>query len=292
MMKKGKSKDSCESKLYTLEGNLPDFNQHKPLENDVDIEELLRKQPGLKWDEISFKNETDLQQNLQTFLPPREVIMNTIFLMQDSDNIFELTPLDRLIILKNVFNLMGIDEAKNVLADKKREIRYKIKATIDISKYDEKLKNNIQNYISTFTDTKELLGDAIDTKKYQQFFDERKMIEEKIQITDFSLKDFPTSRGQQLHDYIDQKKSQEQKINHQLESVQKDINQEQKKVKDQQTIEKELSTSISALHKKIEDIDEKKIEKLKKQKQEILTQQNSNEEQIPGKKIWKFIKEQ
>ena len=215
MMKKGKSKDSCESKVYILEGNLPDFTKHSPIENNIDVEDLLRKHPGLKRDEISFKNETDLQQNLQTFLPPREVIMNTIFLMQDSDNIFELTPLDRLTILKNVFNLMGIDEAKEVLADKKREIRYKIKATTDISKYDEKLKNNIQNYLSTFTATKELLNNAIDTETEQQFFDDRKMIEEKIQITDFSLKDFPADREQNLQNHIEHKKSQEQKLIHQ-----------------------------------------------------------------------------
>jgi len=291
-IKKGKSKDSCESKLYTLEWTLPDFNEHKPLENNIDIEDILRKQPGLKCDEITFKNETDLQQNLQNFLPPREVIMNTIFLMQDSDNIFELTPLDRLTILKNVFNLMWIDEAKEVLADKKREIRYKIKATTDISKYDEKLKNNIQNYISTFDTTKELLGNAINTENYQQFFDERKMIEEKIQITDFSLKDFPTDREKNLQNYIEDKKSQEQKFYHQWETIQKDIIQEQKKFKDQQTAEKELSISISALQKKIENIDEKKIELLKKQKSDIIVQQNNNENKISKKDIWNFITQQ
>lgn len=206
-----------------MEGNLPDFNEHNPVENDTDIENILRKHPGLKRDEVNFKNETDLQQNLQTFLPPREVIMNTIFLMQDSDNIFELTPVDRLTILKNVFNLMGIDEAKEVLADKKREIRYKIKSKTDISKYDEKLKNNIQNYLSTFSSTKELLNNAIDTKAYEQFFDERKMIEEKVQMSNFSLKDFPTHREEELHKYIENKKTEEQKLHHQEESIQKDI---------------------------------------------------------------------
>jgi len=289
MIKKGKSKDSCESKLYILEGELLDFKQHMPIEKNVDIEDILRSHPWLKRDEISFKNETDLQQNLQTFLPPREVIMNTIFLMQDSDNIFELTPVDRLAILKNVFNLMGIDEAKEILADKKREIRYKIKATTDISKYDEKLKNNIQNYLSTFNITKELLNKAIDTQAYQQFFDERKMIEEKIQITDFSLKDFPTHREEELDKYIDQKKAQEQKFNHQIESIQKDISQEQKKHKEHETLERELSTSIAILQKKIENIDEKKIEILKEQKQDIIRKQNSHEKQIPKEEIRDFI---
>ena len=292
MMKKGKSKDSCESKVYVLDGNLPDFNEHKPIEKNIDIEDILRKQTGLKRDEISFKNETDLQQNLQTFLPPREVIMNTIFLMQDSENIFELTPIDRLTILKNVFNLMGIDEAKEVLADKKREIRYKIKSTTDISKYDEKLKNNIQNYLSTFADTKNILWEHIDTKSYEQFFDERKMIEEKIQITDFSLKDFPTNRMKDLNSYIEEKKSQEQKLYHQLESIEKDIQQGQEKLKKQENSGKELSISIWILQKKIENTDEKKIDILKQKKQAIINQQTSNEEQLPKKEIREFITKQ
>jgi len=291
-IKKAKSKDSCESKLYKIQGDISVFNEQTPLQNNKDIELILRQQSNIKRDEISFKNETDLQQNLQTFLPPREVIMNTIFLMQDSDNIFELTPLDRLTILKNVFNLMGIDEAKEMLADKKREIRYKIKATTDISRYDEKLKTNIQNYLSTFSSTKELLGNSINTEAYQQFFDERKMIEEKIQITDFSLKDFPADREKNLQNYVENKKSQEYKLNHQLESIQKDIQQEQKKIKEQQSSEKELSTSISALQKKIADIDEKRIETLKKQKKEIINKQNNSENQIPKKEIRNFIKKQ
>ena len=133
------------------------------------------------------------------------------------------------------------------------------------------------------------MNGAINTEAYQQFFDERKMIEEKIQMTNFSLKDFPMSREQELHTYIDQKKSQEQRLEHQFETIQKDIAQEQKKIKEQQATEKELSTSIAALQKNIENIDEKKIETLKKQKQETLAKQNSNEQQIPTQKIRNFI---
>lgn len=212
--------------------------------------------------------------------------------MQDSDNIFELTPVDRLTILKNVFNLMGIDEAKEVLADKKREIRYKIKATTDISRYDEKLKNNIQQYIHIFNNTKEIVGNTIDTETYQQFFDEWKMIEEKIQITDFSLKDFPTDREQTLHTYIEEKKAQEQKLNHESENIQKEITQQKTKLKEYQTIEMNLSSSIIQIQKKLENIDEKTIELLKQEKQELLHQQNSNEEKIPKTKIWDFITQQ
>jgi hypothetical protein len=42
--------------------------------------------------------------------------------MQDSDNIFELQPAERLTVLKNVFGLLGIDEAKDVVAERKKEI--------------------------------------------------------------------------------------------------------------------------------------------------------------------------
>ena len=118
------------------------------------------------------------------------------------------------------------------------------------------------------------------------------MIEEKIHITDFSLKDFPTDREQQLHAYIDQKKSEEQKIHHQLETVQKDIAQEQKRMKEQETIRKDMTTNISIFQKKIENIDEKKIETLKQEKQACIKQQNSNEDQIPKKEIRNFISKQ
>ncbi len=153
--------------------------------------------------------------------------MNTIFLMQDSDNIFELTPLDRLTILKNVFNLMGIDEAKEVLADKKREIRYKIKATTDISRFNEKLKSGIKSYLLLFDSTKDMVKKEIDTEAYERYFEERGMVEEKVQIGDFSLKDFPLQWEGDLHDLIDKKKTEEQKIDNQMETIQKVITETQ-----------------------------------------------------------------
>ena len=47
--------------------------------------------------------ETDLQQHLDSILPPQEVFESTIFLLQDSKNIFEMQPAERLEVLKNVF---------------------------------------------------------------------------------------------------------------------------------------------------------------------------------------------
>jgi len=107
-LKRSKVKESCSSKLFKITNlNREDFyrNQKNTINNE-DIEQILRKISGIEFEEITFKNEIDTQQTLNTILPPREVFMNTVFMMQDSANIFELAPAERLTVLKNVFNLL------------------------------------------------------------------------------------------------------------------------------------------------------------------------------------------
>lgn len=215
--------------------------------------------------------------------------MNTIFLMQDSENIFELTPIERLTILKNVFNLLGIDEAKDTLADKKRDIRYKIKSKTDISSYDKKLQNNVQNYLSIFEATEQLIEEKIDMTSYKNFFDERKMVSEKITINEFSLKEFPHEREEKIQQYIEKEKEISQKIQHQLETIQERIKDNQKKIKEQETEENVLSKDIQELEKKIEAIDEKKIEAIKNKKKELTEKIKNYEEQLPKTIIRNFI---
>jgi DNA repair exonuclease SbcCD ATPase subunit len=200
-LKAGKSKDSCSSLLYKISIDQEKFWQIKNeqgyaiLEKNIDIEKFLRNN-GASFEEISFKNETDLQQTLQSMLAPKEVFLNTSFLMQDSENIFQLTPADRLNVLKNVFNLLAIDEGKEIIADKKREVGYKLKATADTSKYDTKLQNLLNRYtenFSTLLTYKDYadLGNIIEKKEYQDFLDDIELIREKVTITDFSLENLP-----------------------------------------------------------------------------------------------------
>jgi hypothetical protein len=54
-------------------------------------------------EEIVFKNETDLQKNLEEFLPPRDVFMNRDMMMQESSNIFDLTKTERISVFKHLF---------------------------------------------------------------------------------------------------------------------------------------------------------------------------------------------
>jgi hypothetical protein len=184
MLKPGKSKDSCSSQLFSLtttngsqiavpldkakcnevpqncgrEGAPQDcgakggLSTQSSLQRDVNIINELMMNPDFQLEEIVMKNETDLQQSLDQLLPPKPVFLSTMFLLQDADNIFEMQPADRLTVLKNVFGLLGIDEAKEQVQDKKREISYKLKALQDQSQQDMKLRKFLkglhQNYLS------------------------------------------------------------------------------------------------------------------------------------------------
>jgi DNA repair exonuclease SbcCD ATPase subunit len=158
MLKAGKSKDSCSSQLFTIsckeEVCIPpvDESNKEVLQRDTNLIADLTANPERYVEEIVMKNETDLQQTLDQLLPPKSVFLSTIFLLQDADNIFEMQPADRLTVLKNVFGLLGIDEAKEQVQDKKREISYKLKALQDHSHQDNKLRKWLHelhnNYLS------------------------------------------------------------------------------------------------------------------------------------------------
>ncbi|HCY21101.1 TPA: hypothetical protein DIC40_04585 [Patescibacteria group bacterium] len=97
---KAKIKESCTSTLYKVQNY--EIIPEEIIKKNEDIEVYIKKS-GAILEKIEFKNETDLQQTFLSFLPPKEVFVNTVFLMQDSDNIFELLPSERLTVLKNVF---------------------------------------------------------------------------------------------------------------------------------------------------------------------------------------------
>ena len=105
-LKQGKSKDSTSSQLFSCECTeiqLLEMLQTRALiQKNLDIEDELRAHHIIP-EEIVFKNETDLQQQLTSLLPPQEVFESTIFLLQDAENIFEMQPSQRLEVLKHVF---------------------------------------------------------------------------------------------------------------------------------------------------------------------------------------------
>ncbi|MDR2416118.1 MAG: hypothetical protein LBD75_06000 [Candidatus Peribacteria bacterium] len=123
-------------------------------------------------EEIVMKNETDLQQSLDQLLPPKSVFLSTMFLLQDADNIFEMQPADRLTVLKNVFGLLGIDEAKEQVQDKKREISYKLKALQDHSHQDAKLRKFLKSLHNDYLSLQRssLQAERSNLKHFEDFF--------------------------------------------------------------------------------------------------------------------------
>ena len=98
MITKTKKGESVSSKLW--------MKPYKEFNNDSNIVEYSDVTPfelPTGYTITEFKNETDLQKNLDEILPPKEVFLGTYFLLQDSDNIFELQPKERLEIFKHVF---------------------------------------------------------------------------------------------------------------------------------------------------------------------------------------------
>jgi len=108
-----KSKDSVTSRLYKIENSqssslsssslqLEASSSSQVLLPDIDIQDHLQDQ----WEilqEIIFKSDTELQNTISSMLPPREVLMNTQFLLQDSDNLFAMQASQRITVFKNIF---------------------------------------------------------------------------------------------------------------------------------------------------------------------------------------------
>jgi len=90
--------DSCASQLFTISYNWENLLKDiKKLTWNTEIlqwwENVIEKFESENWklrnlEEISFKNETDLQTTFEGLLPPKEVFLSTVFLLQDADNIF------------------------------------------------------------------------------------------------------------------------------------------------------------------------------------------------------------
>lgn len=278
-IKKWKTKDNCSSKLLKLDKNIEDIlsrNNNNVEQSDIDIEELVNNY-NIKNEEIEFKNEIDLQKTLDSFLPPREVLLSTIVLLQDSDNIFELVPSERLNILKIIFNLMSIDEWKEKIAEKKREIYYKLKTYSDTSIFDQKIKKSLDEYFDNYDKLKNNHSELDGNEEIVNI----RNIKDKINISQFSHENIPS-------DFIE-------KINNKLEKEQQKYDSIINEIKNRRNITQEIINKISninwdinqkktrnnTINEEITKTNEKDYEKLKKQKdtlfseiQEINTQLN------------------
>jgi len=267
----GKTKDICKSRLLIVNWEL--WIENKDWK---DIEELL-KEGWANLEEITFKNERDLEWNLSELLPPREVFLSTVFLLQDSENIFELEPAKRLIVMKNIFNLVWIDEIKDQIANKRRDIQTTLKVKSDTSNWDFKIKSFVTAYVNNYKNIQENFweGQIPPTPlnkggAYKEFIQELETVANKVNINEFSLEWFDKSFHIEIEKYISDKKWEYKEVSLKLEHHEK-IKSEKLKIKsDGWKLKEELESKIKNIDEKINKIDPKKIENKKKEKLDLI----------------------
>ena len=268
--------DSCTSQLFTI--NYDGENLLKDIKNLTWNTEILQWWENViekfelengklrNLEEISFKNETDLQTTFEWLLPPKEVFLSTVFLLQDADNIFEMRPSDRLIVLKNVFNLLWIDDAKEKIQEKKKEVWYKLKALQDHSLQDNKLRTNLKDL---WNKVKELENNE-ELKKIlsvnNQYFEDIEWFFDQISLSDFSLNWLEKEPFEKAEKLIQEKIDVVIKLDTQIWELK---NQKNSLLQQKQQNEREFQSNklkIQELQIKIENIDTKKWNELKEKK--------------------------
>ena len=277
--------DSCSSQLFTISYNWE--NLLKDIKNLTWNTEILQwwenviekfeSESGKLWnlEEIPFKNETDCQSTLESLLPPKEVFLSTVFLLQDADNIFEMRPVDRLIVLKNVFNLLWIDDAKEKVQEKKKEVWYKLKALQDHSLQDNKLRAHLKSLWSNL----KILEKDDELKSIlsanDEFFENIEWFFDQISLSDFSLNWLDNSPFEKAENLIQTKMDVVIKLDAQLSEFNQQVSAlNQQKIQILRDIQT-AKTNISDLEKKIENIDAKKWNELKEKKMEFYQKSDS-----------------
>ena len=291
--------DSCTSQLFTINYNWENLLKDiKNLSWNTEIlqwwENVIEKFELQNWnlwslEEISFKNETDLQTSLEALLPPKEVFLSTVFLLQDADNIFEMRPADRLIVLKNVFNLLWIDDAKEKVQEKKKEIWYKLKALQDHSLQDNKLRVNLKslwNNLKALEEDDEL---KIILSVNDEFFENIEWFFDQISLNDFSLNWLEPSPFEKAENLIQTKMDAVIKLDAQLNEFNQQIsalNQHKNQISKDILATK---SNISDLQKKIENIDAKKWNELKEKKMELYQKCENLDKNADYSKFKEFV---
>lgn len=71
-------------------------------------------------EEISALGQKEIDTMILDLLPSREVTLSSCVLMQESDNVFDMTPAVRITVFKQLFDLLDMDHVKDHLAELKR----------------------------------------------------------------------------------------------------------------------------------------------------------------------------
>lgn len=172
------SKDSVKTYLYSIikDKNLIDYisnyNKEKIIIKNNDILTLLNFYQ-VKFEDLTsnFKQEKELQDNLNDMLLAKEIAISTFFIKQDWENIFEVEPSKRIDVLKKIFWIMWIDDAKKIIDEKKRETYWMIKALSVEKTFKEKFSNILKNIEKNYEKSDENFNEIEEILFLKQDFD-------------------------------------------------------------------------------------------------------------------------
>ncbi len=223
----------------------------KTLYFDIDLEDLIKN----NIEEIPFKNDIDLNKILKDVIPPKSVFESISFLMQDSVNIFELQAQNRIDILKTIFWLLKMDEAKDIIKDEKNDTKSLITSKKDIESFEQKLKNYIKNLEIIIEKSKnikklESLISTIPDSLNNIFF-----IKDKLSIDWLDFDNFEYGWFEKINNEIIKNQHEYQKILWKKENIEKQIYDAKKQYEDNNKNIELFQKKIINIEQKLKDID-------------------------------------
>ncbi len=136
-------------------------SQDNPLILNLEGKKLTDTLPIHTLSAVEFTSSSEGEQAILDLLPPREVTLSINFLMQESVSVFELTPTERVQVFKHLFWLLGIDDAKDKINDRRKELQTMINVKGDLTDQNKKLQTLLGSIQRTYKD----VHSYIDTKR-------------------------------------------------------------------------------------------------------------------------------
>lgn len=277
-LKPWKKEDKCISDFFELPNFNPEnFQKEFPestIKHNFDIQDFFKNESIKKQE---FKNESDLWQYLSHILPVKEVFLSTTFLMQDSENIFQLSSWKRIEILKNMFWLTFLDEAKKIIADKKRNITSEIKVLSNTENFDKKLQSNISIILENINilSQSQQIQQIINSQK--EIFSEFEFMKDKISINNFQIPDNLINLTSKISDHITNQNKNFLKFQTKLDTLKQEKDKTLQEIQNKENQIQIKNTKIDEIKKIISKIDEQELLSLKKIKADAYSQiQNLN----------------
>lgn len=205
--------------------------------------------------------------------------------MQDAENIFELAPADRLTVLKHVFGLLGIDEAKDHIQEKKRILTAEKKVLSDTTSFDEKctmlIKTYLQNthILNTHALTKDHLSPRTD------IISELTNVQDKVTIQSMTVDHLPLDMYTTVYDLYNHQKQATIQQDTRVQNLQSQYQEYLTQNKQQQTDITNRTRQIEQINTQLQTHKTINTDELKHNKQQLLQQQSAYIQEFPTQKI-------